>query len=223
MCGIIIAALINLAPGINNVGQSGEVIAVNAATAEATANVNLQKVSTLTTYTNIVDEVVSYETAYAVKIPFECEAVTNENDYFSYEVSNYANIWTLKKDMLWQPNVTTSDAGTTYTLASEHSDFAPLRFNGEPLYSGEAANQIMSVAIPNETKLTSVYMVPWAKVAGGAESNSYWVVTHGSDYPSEIIFPAGTVLTSKKSSTSYSIVLRKTQRENKFPPKRTPG
>jgi len=30
------------------------------------------------------------------------------------------------------------------------------------------------------------------------------------------------VLTSKKTSTSYSIVLRKTQRENKFP-KNNPG
>ena len=81
MFSIILAALINLAPGFNNIGQSGEVVAVNAATAEAAATVNLQTVSTFTTYSNIVDEVVSYETAWRV-------TVTNSNPRNGYSLSD---------------------------------------------------------------------------------------------------------------------------------------
>lgn len=48
----ILAALLTLQPGYNNTGAAGEVVAVSAATSNATATVAIKSVNTLTTYTN---------------------------------------------------------------------------------------------------------------------------------------------------------------------------
>ena len=62
----ILAALLTLAPGYNNTGAAGEVVAVSAATSNATATVAIKSVNTLTTYTNTTAQVVTLETAYAL-------------------------------------------------------------------------------------------------------------------------------------------------------------
>lgn len=66
MNSLILAALLALNPGYNNPGIAGEVVAIEAATSNATATVQLQTVSSLTTYTNATAEVVTYEPAWAV-------------------------------------------------------------------------------------------------------------------------------------------------------------
>lgn len=66
MNGIILAALLSLTPGYNNPGAAGEVVAVETATSNATASVQVKSVSTYTTYTNAVAEVVTYEPAWAL-------------------------------------------------------------------------------------------------------------------------------------------------------------
>lgn len=198
MISMILAAMLQLTSGYNNTGVSGEVVAVQAATSNETANITVSAVDSLTTYTNTTAEVVSYETAYKVNLGLECEAVTNENDYFSYSKVSSANTWTLKKDMVWKSNVQTADGGN-YTKVDAPTDFAPLNSTDSPIYSGTAANQIMAVAIPGDAAITSIYVVPWARVDGGEVSNTYWLVTHGLEDPAEITFPVGTVLTSKKS------------------------
>ena len=62
----ILAALLTLQPGYNNTGAAGEVVAVSAATSNATATVAIKSVNTLTTYTNTTAQVVTFETAYAL-------------------------------------------------------------------------------------------------------------------------------------------------------------
>lgn len=66
MNGIILAAMLALNPGYNNPGVAGEIVAVNAATSNATATVSIKAVDSLTLYTNATAEVVSYETAWRV-------------------------------------------------------------------------------------------------------------------------------------------------------------
>ena len=63
---IILAALLPLAPGYNNTGAAGEVVAASAATSNATATVAIKSVNTLTTYTNTTAQVVTYEDAWRV-------------------------------------------------------------------------------------------------------------------------------------------------------------
>ena len=62
----ILAALLTLAPGYNNTGAAGEVVAVSAATSNATATIAIKSVDALTTYTNTTAQVVTFETAYAL-------------------------------------------------------------------------------------------------------------------------------------------------------------
>ena len=62
----ILAALLTLAPGYNNAGAAGEVVAVSAATSNATATVAIKSVNTLTTYTNTTAQVVTFEAAWRV-------------------------------------------------------------------------------------------------------------------------------------------------------------
>ena len=62
----ILAALLTLQPGYNNTGAAGEVVAVSAATSNATATVAIKSVDALTTYTNTTAQVVTLETAYAL-------------------------------------------------------------------------------------------------------------------------------------------------------------
>ena len=77
MNGIILAAMLALNPGYNNVGAAGEVVALNAATSNATATVTVSAVDSFTTYTNLTQEVIKYETAWKV-------TVTNYNPYTGY-------------------------------------------------------------------------------------------------------------------------------------------
>ena len=84
----ILAALIQLAPGYNNAGRAGEVVAVQAATASATATVQVKAVDALTVYTNTTAQVVSFETAYAlVYTNFDGNAAieTNVMRYVDYD------------------------------------------------------------------------------------------------------------------------------------------
>lgn len=62
----ILAALLTLAPGYNNTGAAGEVVAVSAATSDATATVAIKSVDSLTTYTNLTAQVVTFEPAWKV-------------------------------------------------------------------------------------------------------------------------------------------------------------
>jgi hypothetical protein len=62
----ILAALLTLAPGYNNTGAAGEVVAVSAATSDATATVAIKSVDSLTTYTNLTAQVVTFESAWKV-------------------------------------------------------------------------------------------------------------------------------------------------------------
>lgn len=66
MNSIILAALLALQPGYNNPGVAGEVVAIEAATSNATATVALKSVQSFTTYTNATAQVVNFETAYAL-------------------------------------------------------------------------------------------------------------------------------------------------------------
>lgn len=66
MNSIILAALLALQPGYNNPGVAGEVVAIEAATSNATATVALKSVQSFTTYTNATAQVVKFETAYAL-------------------------------------------------------------------------------------------------------------------------------------------------------------
>lgn len=84
----ILAALLQLAPGYNNAGRAGEVVAVQAATASATATVQVKAVDALTVYTNTTAQVVSFETAYAlVYTNFDGNAAieTNILKYVDYD------------------------------------------------------------------------------------------------------------------------------------------
>ena len=62
----ILAALLTLQPGYNNTGAAGEVVAVSAATSNATATVAIKSVESLTTYTNTTAQVVTFEAAWKV-------------------------------------------------------------------------------------------------------------------------------------------------------------
>lgn len=84
----ILAALLTLAPGYNNTGAAGEVVAVSAATSNATATVAIKSVDALTTYTNTTAQVVTFETAYALTFTnYDGEAAieTNVLGYVDYD------------------------------------------------------------------------------------------------------------------------------------------
>lgn len=88
MNGIILAAMLTLNPGFNNVGVAGEVVAIEAATSNATATVEVAAVNSLTLYTNVTEQVVSYDTAYALTYTnFDGEAsiATNVLGYVDYD------------------------------------------------------------------------------------------------------------------------------------------
>ena len=88
MNGIILAAMLTLTGGYNNVGVAGEVVALEAATSNATATVEVQAVSRFTTYTNVTADVVSYETAYALtytNYDGEASIATNVIGYVDYD------------------------------------------------------------------------------------------------------------------------------------------
>ena len=66
MNSIILAALLTLNPGYNNPGVAGEVVAIEAATTNATATIAIKSVQSITAYTNATAQVVNFETAYAL-------------------------------------------------------------------------------------------------------------------------------------------------------------
>ena len=63
---ILLAALLTLNPGYNNPGVAGEVVAIEAATTNATATIAIKSVQSITAYTNATAQVVNFETAYAL-------------------------------------------------------------------------------------------------------------------------------------------------------------
>lgn len=84
----ILAALLTLAPGYNNTGAAGEVVAVSAATSNATATVAIKSVNALTTYTNTTAQVVTYNPAWRVVYTnFDGSAAitTNVVGYLDYD------------------------------------------------------------------------------------------------------------------------------------------
>ena len=66
MNSIILAALLTLQPGYNNPGVAGEVVAIEAATTNATATIAIKSVQSVTAYSNITAQVINFETAYAI-------------------------------------------------------------------------------------------------------------------------------------------------------------
>ena len=66
MNSFILAALLTLQPGYNNPGAAGEVVAIEAATTNATATIAIKSVQSITAYTNATAQVVNFETAYAL-------------------------------------------------------------------------------------------------------------------------------------------------------------
>ena len=74
------AAILTLSPGYHTPGVAGEIVAVEAATSNASATVSLKAVTSFSTYTNATQEVVSYETAYAIVYTnFDGEAAISTN------------------------------------------------------------------------------------------------------------------------------------------------
>ena len=63
---ILLAALLTLQPGYNNPGAAGEVVAIEAATTNATATIAIKSVQSVTAYSNITAQVINFETAYAI-------------------------------------------------------------------------------------------------------------------------------------------------------------
>lgn len=98
MNSIILAAMLTLTGGYNNAGVSGEVVAIEAATSNATATVEVKSVSSYTVYTNATAEVVSYEPAWAVTYTnFDGEASIETNvvgriDYSAFQTNGVSKI-----------------------------------------------------------------------------------------------------------------------------------
>lgn len=88
MNSIILAALLTLNPGYNNPGVAGEVVAIEAATTNATATIAIKSVQSITAYTNATAQVVNFETAYALTYTnFDGSAAisTNVIGYVDYD------------------------------------------------------------------------------------------------------------------------------------------
>lgn len=94
MNGIILAAMLTLAPGYNNPGVAGEVVAVEAATSNATATVTVSAVQSFTTYTNVTAQVISFEPAWAVtytNFDGEASVKTNVVGYLDWDAFKATN------------------------------------------------------------------------------------------------------------------------------------
>lgn len=95
---IILAALLTLQNGFNNVGTAGEVIAIEAATASASATVEVKAIQSFTEYTNATADVISYEPAWAVTYTnFDGEASIETNvvgriDYSAFQTNGVSKI-----------------------------------------------------------------------------------------------------------------------------------
>lgn len=88
MNSIILAALLALNPGYNNPGVAGEVVAIEAATTNATATIDIKSVQSITAYTNATAQVINFETAYAITYTnFDGSAsiATNVIGYVDYD------------------------------------------------------------------------------------------------------------------------------------------
>ena len=97
MKSIILAALLNLAPGYNNVGAVGEVAAASAVTASNEASVGISSVDYYTTFSNIVEREIRRANAWAVTYTnFDGEAAISTNvvgrlDYEDFQTTNGVN------------------------------------------------------------------------------------------------------------------------------------
>ena len=97
MNSLILAALLMLQPGYNNPGAAGEVVAIEAATTNATATIAIKSVQSITAYTNATAQVVNFETAYAIVYTnFDDSASVATNiigyvDYSAFRTTNGVN------------------------------------------------------------------------------------------------------------------------------------
>lgn len=97
MNSIILAALLTLQPGYNNPGVAGEVVAIEAATTNATATIAIKSVQSITAYTNATAQVVNFETAYALTYTnYDGSAAISTNvigyvDYDYFKTTNGVN------------------------------------------------------------------------------------------------------------------------------------
>jgi hypothetical protein len=94
---ILLAALLTLQPGYNNPGVAGEVVAIEAATTNATATIAIKSVQSITAYTNATAQVVNFETAYALTYTnYDGSAAISTNvigyvDYADFKTTNGVN------------------------------------------------------------------------------------------------------------------------------------
>lgn len=97
MNSILLAALLALNPGHNNPGVAGEVVAIEAASTNATATIGIKSVQTVTAYSNITEKVIKYETAYAITYTnYDGAAAISTNvigyvDYSAFQTTNGVN------------------------------------------------------------------------------------------------------------------------------------
>ena len=97
MNSIILAALLTLNPGYNNPGVAGEVVAIEAATTNATATIAIKSVQSITAYTNATAQVVNFETAYSLTYTnYDGSASIKTNvigyvDYADFKTTNGVN------------------------------------------------------------------------------------------------------------------------------------
>ena len=199
MNSIILAAMLTLTGGYNNAGVSGEVVAIEAATSNATATVEVRSVSSYTVYTNATAEVVTYEDAYHVQLPYTVDAVAATNEYFEFGMDGAKYVWTLKKAITFYANLT--DVGNNqFAQTNGNCVFAAVNPQGEPIKSGRITSRIATIAPPDSATI-DLYSVPLAQVIDGIDGELYWGMLQGSNLVEEIVLPAGTTITS---STTYN-------------------
>lgn len=191
---IILAALLTLQNGFNNVGTAGEVIAIEAATASASATVEVKAIQSFTEYTNATAEVVSYETAYHVQLPYTVEGIAETNEFFDFGLDGVKYMWTSKEAFPFFSN--TKDVGNSrFAQVHENYVFAPKDTQGLNIHSGAMPGKMATITLPDTTAI-DVYTVPTAQIIDGKEGQLYWSMLNGTNYVEEIVLPAGTVIKS---------------------------
>ena len=164
----ILAALLTLAPGYNNTGAAGEVVAVSAATSNATATVAIKSVDALTTYTNTTAQVVTFEAAWRVVYTnFDGEAAITTNvvgylDWDAFKTNGVSKIISdpVRFDLPTTNTVVTGQAISGYYAAtndigtvttSAHFGQAAITnkvlFGGGVLVTGAADGDIIKIII----------------------------------------------------------------------------
>lgn len=125
---ILAATLLQLGGGYTNAGVAGEVVAIEAATSNATASVVVKSVESYTLYTNATAKVVSYEPAWALTYTnYDGEASVSTNvvgyldlGYFTTNGVSKIIAGPTRFDMpTTNTVVTASVAAETYTATNE--------------------------------------------------------------------------------------------------------